>query len=298
MRDWWRVLGPNSARARRLLSSTHLYLGEGQARHIWRGGVRCVVPNLFLIGAGKAGSTSFHDWLERHPDVFMSRPLKEPHLFYSDDALLAFHARRGRSVVSRNQLLGKFMLRGYRGQRIIGESSTGYTALRRGETATVPASIRRCAPDARLLYVVRNPLDRMLSHYRQDRKKQRVDRPFEEWMQERTARYLDQSLYYFQLSQYLREFPSEQIHVVVLEELATRSHEVLAGVLRFVGLSDVDVPFPASNQSPSTAFDVPRDFVARLYRSTIDDIREDRACLEEHLGRRIDAWDLSSPDAR
>lgn len=107
-------------------------------------------PNLFIIGAMKSGTTSLHEYLDTHPQIAMSRE-KEPGYFVEELALC-----RG------EQWYLNLFDRSDR-YRYIGESSTHYTKLPvyRG----VPDRLFRFNPDARLIYVMRNPFDRVVSHY-------------------------------------------------------------------------------------------------------------------------------------
>lgn len=111
------------------------------------------VPNLYLIGAMKCGTTSLHRYLARHPQVFMSA-VKEPELFLDPTWDEELGRPRADALAA--------AARGYAGEPVYGEASTSYTkapVLRED----IAARIRRAAPSARLLYVVRDPLERILS---------------------------------------------------------------------------------------------------------------------------------------
>ncbi len=108
------------------------------------------IPNLFIIGAMKSGTTSLHQYLSSHPRIFMSEP-KEPGYFVEEltwsrgkDWYLSLFADAGDAAV-------------------VGESSTHYTKLPtyRG----VPERIQRFSSDARFVYVMRDPVERAVSHY-------------------------------------------------------------------------------------------------------------------------------------
>ena len=82
-------------------------------------------PNFFIVGAPKCGTTSLHEYLQRHPDVFMPF-FKEPHFFGSDLVRLPlsrqFRAKPGRYLK---------LFRDARGEKRIGESSPWYLASQR-----------------------------------------------------------------------------------------------------------------------------------------------------------------------
>ena len=179
-----------------------------------------MLPNFLVIGAAKAGSTSLYAYLRKHPDVFMPEP-KELDFF----------------VVEKNWRLG---LDWYEHQfeeadqtRAIGEASVRYTMYPWHNG--VPGRIAALLPDAQLIYIVRHPIARMVSHYRHlvrvNHEHDSLDHalltnPF----------YLDTSRYAFQLEQYLEFFPLEQVMVVTSEQLREKRRDTLANVLDFLGV--------------------------------------------------------------
>src|SRR6266851_453338 len=121
-----------------------------------RNGQRGSAPNFFIVGAAKAGTTAMHGFLSQHPDVFMSA-VKEPCWFASDLGIrtpwnddlhdyLALFAGGGDVTVR-------------------GESSPAY--LLSSESA---ARIRSFCPEARILILLRNPLDAIRSVFAAARK--------------------------------------------------------------------------------------------------------------------------------
>jgi len=108
-------------------------------------------PNLFIIGAMKSGTTSLHEYLDTHPQIVMSQE-KEPGYFVEE---LGLH--KGEEWYrTRWELDGG-------AYRYLGESSTHYTKL--PVLQGVPERLFRYNPQARLIYIMRNPFDRVVSHY-------------------------------------------------------------------------------------------------------------------------------------
>jgi hypothetical protein len=106
------------------------------------------MPNLIIIGGLKCGTTSIHHYLGLHPEIQMSKP-KELNFFVTElnwDLGLDWSASR---------FDDRFKVRG--------ESSPHYTNLPR--FTGVPERIKEHCPDARLLYMVRDPIKRILSHW-------------------------------------------------------------------------------------------------------------------------------------
>ena len=107
-------------------------------------------PNLLIIGAMKSGTTSLHEYLNTHPRIAMSHE-KEPGYFVEE-----LNMRRGESWYL--SLFDQSLHYQY-----VGESSTHYTKLPLYKG--VPERIFHFNPEARLIYVMRHPFDRTVSHY-------------------------------------------------------------------------------------------------------------------------------------
>ena len=108
------------------------------------------LPNFFIIGAARCGSTSLYEYLRAHPRVAMSS-VKETDFFS-----VQRNWRRGTSWYAR-------FFPDRPGVVAIGEASASYS--RDPVTRGVPERIHALVPRARFVYLVRHPLERMLSHY-------------------------------------------------------------------------------------------------------------------------------------
>jgi hypothetical protein len=107
-------------------------------------------PDFIVIGAMKCATTTLHAQLARQPGLFMSQP-KEPNYFSDDE------------VFAREFDWYASLFRGAAEGDIRGESSTHYTKL-----PTHPRTVERMAralPHVKLIYVMRHPIDRLISHY-------------------------------------------------------------------------------------------------------------------------------------
>ena len=184
------------------------------------------VPNFLVIGAMKAGTTSLHQYLKAHPQVFMSTP-KELNFF----------------VEGMNWELGiewyRSKFAGARDAVAVGESCPQYTKAI--EYPGVPARIAATIPDVRLVYLVRDPIERIRSAYLHRRSNGKESRSIERALAE-DERYVDTSRYAAQLDPYLELFPEEQLLVVLSEELRDDRETALGRVLKFVGVDEGLVP--------------------------------------------------------
>jgi hypothetical protein len=181
-----------------------------------------VLPNLLVIGAMKAGTTSLHYYLSLHPEIFMSEE-KEPTFF----------------TVEKNWHKG---LEWYESHfpveaRVRGESSPDYTKF--PAIADVAARIHSVLPDARLIYLVRDPIERIISHYLDAYSFGRVNGTLDEELKDiEQNHFVNCSRYYFQLEQYLEHFAPRQILVLVSEDLRDDRASTMRNAFRFLGVDD------------------------------------------------------------
>lgn len=203
-------------------------------------------PNLFLVGAMRAGTTALHESLGAHPDVFMSE-FKEPAYFADPDEL----AEDSRVISAagyagdRDRYLGLFERAGH--HRYRGESSTHYT--KRPRINGIAERIADMEPDARILYIVRDPVDRTLSHYRFNLRRKYEFRPCAEAL-EADPIYAAVSDYHYQVEPFLHRFGADRVHIVVLEDLAADPHQELGRVFEWLGVDPAvtTVPFTRRNE--------------------------------------------------
>jgi len=203
--------------------------------------------DFLIIGAMKAGTTSLYRFLTSHPDV--GGPMrKELHYFSLGKARFGLAGYR-------------FLLRKARGS-IVGEASPSYTEYPR--FGDVARRIRLLLPSVRLIYCVRDPLDRMRSHYMHEVLQAR-ECPGAPWREE----YLRPSLYGHQLAWYLRYFEPSALAVVDARYLRTNREAALRTIFVFLGVDDAwatNVDTGDLNVSAGRARLSPR--LARLNRSS------------------------------
>lgn len=177
------------------------------------------LPDFAIIGAMKCGTSSLHEQLRARSGLFMSEP-KEPNFFSDDDRW-----ERG--------------LDWYRGlfnaasaEQRCGESSTHYTKLPTHPHAA--ARIHATVPELRLVYVMRDPLERIASQYIHEWSQREVREPFEEAVRIH-ERFVSYSCYGRQLKPYLDSFGTDRVLLVAFERMLAAPDEELARVCRFVG---------------------------------------------------------------
>lgn len=217
-------------------------------------------PNLFVVGAAKCGTSSFHAYLGRHPQIFMSTP-KEP-CFFNDLAELRAHGLpEFAEGLAQNEERYLDLFRGAGDRPIAGESSTFYTRL--PWYTGVPERMGRFAPDARIVYLMRDPVERTVSDYlfhvqlgveRRDVPAALVEHP----------QYLSMSHYALQLRPYLDRFGRERVFTATLEGLAARPLETLRALFRWLGIDDTFTDTGFGTRYNRTSERVAVGFMARL----------------------------------
>ncbi|MCJ2188608.1 sulfotransferase family protein [Novosphingobium beihaiensis] len=189
-------------------------------------------PNLFIIGASKAGSSALHAYLDAHPGICMSSE-KEPCYFTDQETLRAAWPVMARTPCSHDWQAYLALWRGGENARYRGEGSVYYSqAPHRGNAA---ARIAKTCPGARIIYTVREPVTRAIGHYWQRYKEFKEPLPLAEAVRENPL-YRDTSDYALQLQPYLDHFAPSQIHVIVAEELRAHRREVMARCIAWLGL--------------------------------------------------------------
>lgn len=179
------------------------------------------LPDFIIIGAMKSGTSSLYFYLDQHPDISMS-PTKELRFF----------------IAERNWSKG---LEWYRSQfpadgEIVGEATPGYTNYpeRRG----IADRMHRVVPDAKLIYLVRDPIERAISHYIHQVSSGREQRPLDQALLSENESYITRSKYHLQVEQYLKLFPAQNLLVVSSSDLRHNRIDTLQGIFRYLGVND------------------------------------------------------------
>ncbi|HEY0633250.1 MAG TPA: sulfotransferase [Thermoleophilaceae bacterium] len=182
------------------------------------------LPNLLIVGAAKAGTSSLHAYLDLHPQISMSKR-KELELFNRPDDW------RERLDWYRTNFLVRAPIRG--------ESSPAYSMHPR--FGDVPARMHDVIPNARIVYLVRDPIQRALAHYVEWRFLRVDTRSFEDAfanLDDASNYYVMSSRYAHQLRLYREHYPDERILVLDQRDLLKRRAETLRRVFRFLGVDE------------------------------------------------------------
>ncbi|MCU1336449.1 MAG: hypothetical protein JWO19_2030 [Bryobacterales bacterium] len=220
------------------------------------------LPNFFIVGAPKAGTTSLYYYLDQHPQVYMS-PIKEPNFFAAeireenfDPRLRPEVARDARDL--RDFLAGPMLEKRFGGivaewedylrlfangdhGSAVGEASVGYLWSR-----TAPERIAARIPNAKILVMLRDPTERAFSQYRQGLGNGSIGWTFREHirrnLQDRSHQFcvhypfLEFGLYSEQLGRYLERF-GQNVWIGFHEDFKSRPLEVYQDICKFLGVA-------------------------------------------------------------
>lgn len=241
------------------------------------------LPNLIVIGAMKCGTTALHRYLSLHPEVFMSEP-KELNFFFGPerpDGTASWHAGNWHRGV-------EWYSARFRPAPVRGESSPGYTSPSFPEAAERMA---RVVPETRLVYAVRDPIERAVSQYLHHRADGTEHRSPEEALPDPQSQYLARSRFYERLIPYLARFPRERILIVTQEELLTDRRATLRKLYRFVGVDD-SVWTPEHERRHNVAREELTPPGEPLRRQLAAALSGDAHRLRELAGREFPGWSL------
>lgn len=179
------------------------------------------LPDFLIIGASKAGSTSLHFYLDQHPEISMSRP-KETNFFTREDYMDA---------------LDWYMSCFPEGSGLRGEASPKYATF--PKYGRVPERIFSLLPRVKLIYIVRDPVERAESHYYHRYFNRSESRGIEEVfadLEDLDDPLVAVSMYGMQLERYLEFFPLSQILIVDNRDLRNARESTMRSVFSFLGV--------------------------------------------------------------
>jgi len=186
-----------------------------------------VLPNFVVIGGMKCGTTALWHYLRMHPEIFVPPRRKNLYFFISSD-----NWSKGTDWYS------SFFEEAEADAKAIGEISTEYTKY--PSFRGVPQNMVSVLPNAKLIYLVRHPIRRIVSHYIHMVSAAKEARDIDNALENIEGNpYVCYSMYYLQLEQYLEYYQRDKVMVVASENLRQRPVETLRSIYRFLGVDEV-----------------------------------------------------------
>jgi hypothetical protein len=196
-----------------------------------------MLPNFFLVGANKGGTTSMHRYLREHPEIFMSNH-KEPTYFALDGTEPPPIGFGKRFVTTRE--VYEALFDAVDGEKVVGESSTAYL-----RSKLAPGRIHEDIPHAKVMAILRDPSERAWSAYGMYVSKGfEPVHSFEEVVDRELAGgsrlYVHNGFYSEGLSRWYERFGHDQVRVYLYEDLREDPHRLLREIFEWL---DVDPTF-------------------------------------------------------
>ncbi|HUA17641.1 MAG TPA: sulfotransferase [Bryobacteraceae bacterium] len=226
------------------------------------------LPNFFIAGAPKSGTTSLYHYLDQHPEIYMSR-IKEPHYFASEIRLERF-SRRLRPRVERDARALEEYFKGPMLERRFGgpvtewsnyvklfEHADGHKAI--GEASvcylwseSAAGNIRAKIPNAQIILVLRDPVEMVFSLYRHTLRSGSTQCTLREAIQMGLAQrggeldvfhpFLDFGLYHGQVKRVLETFSHDHVRIFWYQDFQAQPLQMLAELFRFLGVDPTFCP--------------------------------------------------------
>jgi len=223
-----------------------------------------VIPNLFIVGAAKSGSTSLYHYLNQHKDIYFS-PIKEPNYFSADIDINKFtrtyknntfldvekYFKQNKltelplTFLRKEQHYQKLFENG-KDYKIIGEASTSYLYSK-----TAAENIYKFNPESKIMAILRNPATRAFSHYLMAVRYGFTKLDFKNAILEDLSKkekgwgiselFIELGMYNEQLERYYEVFPGNQIKVLYFDDLKTNIQELIDNTCTFLEIAKLEL---------------------------------------------------------
>lgn len=229
------------------------------------------LPDFLIVGAAKSGTTSLYYYLKQHPQIFM--PInKEPWFFTfagvnNIDATVS--SSKKNIVTDFNKYLNLF--KDATDSQVLGEASTVYLYL---YTETIK-NIKKYHPnwkELKIIIIIRNPVERVFSHYLNDISTGLLNLSFEEliekWKLKQLSNfhnYIDYGFYYNQIKYYKDNF--DQVKIYLFEDLISSPALLVQSLFGFVGVDTSFIPSTEVIYNTSVVFT--NKFLVNLTRKSL-----------------------------
>ncbi len=224
--------------------------------------MKTIKPTFFIVGTPKSGTTSLFKYLEEHPQVFVPS-IKEPHFFAFPEVKNTYY----KTKIINNKPDYLKLYKQAKSFKAAGDFSTSY--LKNSKTAQ---RIYDFNPQAKIIIVLRNPVERAISHYLMDYNLGYVKAPLKEIITypKKHALFYNQYIslgeYEAQIQKYTQVFPKEQILIFSSNQFFNNTQKVLQNVFQFLEIKeDISINLGQKHNQ----YNVPKySFVQKLTQSS------------------------------
>jgi len=205
------------------------------------------LPNFLIVGAAKSGTSSLHQYLLQHPDIFMSTfnkegvSVKEPQFLIKSKVEKRLHF----GIWEWKEYLSIFD--GVKEQNVIGEASVFYLYYYKEAIKNIKS---RLGNDVKIIILLRNPVDRAFSAFLHVSKSLKESLSFEDALAQEEGRlekdlsltpmvmYKDMGMYYSMVKAYKKEF--KNVHVVIYEDFRDKTSITLDSIFKFLDVIPIE----------------------------------------------------------
>ena len=222
--------------------------------------------DFFIVGAPKAGTTSLYHYLSAHPQVEMSRQKETD--YFSDKAI---HEQGMYYAKNRVDTLDKYESLFVQKESVVyGEASVSYLFYE-----NVAEDIKKYNPNAKIIIMLRNPIERAFSHYLMDYRLGLISDSFENVLAKKSKhknahlfyqQYIEVSKYAKQIQRYLDFFKKENILFIDYEDFKKNVSKTVDQVYNFLNIS---TEFVADINTKHNTFIMPKNKIIRLIYSFV-----------------------------
>ena len=217
---------------------------------IWLSKEPSLLPDFIIVGAMKCGTTTLHDMLNTHPDVFI--PKEELHFFDHDDIFQhpnfniykKNHFWNYPSIYKKPQEMWEFYSNKFKGKEnfVKGEDSTVYLASK-----NAAKRISQQKKSIKIIINLRNPTKRTYSNYNHLLRTSRAIYNFEDTIMKDPHSIISRSLYKTQIKNYLKYIPRERIKFIVFEDFIKEPNAALKEISKFLNINFKKFPSDVFN---------------------------------------------------
>lgn len=249
-----------------------------------------MLPNFLIVGAARSGTSTLYTYMQSHPDIYLrAQKRPEPHFFFKDSEYA-----KGIRYYESTWFPAKTE------HRAIGEASTSYIF-----GSKVPERIARDLPDARLIAVLRNPIDRAYSNYWHTVKSGLETLDFASAVKQEDERtraiegtalaevkpfsYVARGFYYAQISNFLSVISRERLAIHMYDDLCDHPRTTLGDIYRFLNVDPSILPARldlVENRSVPSGERLDPSLRRRLAEIYADDVGR----LGKLIGRDLSGW--------